>query len=88
TFDEAIKSSSIVDSLVDFKVFVDGVAITEAVVSEAMGTNNNQVVLNIDRSLTALETSKVITIKPGANFEVLDLADNAHAAFDYVTVSK
>ncbi len=87
TFDEAIASASIEDTEEDFKVFIDGVAAT-ATVTEAMGTNTNQVVLNLDRPLTAIETSKVITIRPGADFEVLDLANNALVRFDSVTVSK
>lgn len=87
TFDEAIASASIVDGEEDFKVFVDGVAIT-ATVTEAMGTKTNQVVLNLNRALTPIETSKVITIKPGTDFEVLDLANNALVTFDSVTVSK
>jgi hypothetical protein len=88
TFDEAIDSATIVDGEADFDVFIDGALITSATVAEDMGTTNNTVVLNINRALTATETTKTITIKPATDFDVADLAGNKLPKFTSVTVTK
>lgn len=90
TFDEAIAAASIVEGapVTDFDIFVDGVALGSATVTEAMGSTTNKVTLSISRSLTATETSKVLTVKPAAGFAVTDVAGNNLVTFTSVTVTK
>ncbi|MGX9806496.1 Ig-like domain-containing protein [Exiguobacterium acetylicum] len=90
TFDEAILPASIVEGtpVADFGIYLDDAALTGAVVTEAMGTATNQVTLTLNRSLTAVEAAKTITLKPTADFSVSDLEGNLHPTFTSVTVSK
>ncbi|WP_158570772.1 Ig-like domain-containing protein [Exiguobacterium sp. AM39-5BH] len=90
TFDEAILPASIVESssVADFGIFLDDAALPGAIVSETMGTTTNQVLLTINRSLTAVEAAKTITLKPTTDFNVADLEGNLHPTFTSVTVSK
>lgn len=90
TFDEAILPASIVEGtpVADFGIYLDDAALTGAVVTEAMGTATNQVTLTLNRSLTAIEAAKTITLKPTTDFSVSDLEGNLHPTFTSVTVSK
>lgn len=90
TFDEAIDAATIAEgsAVADFDIFVDGVALGTANVTEAIGTATNTVTLSIDRALTATEAAKTLTIKPATGFDVADLAGNKLPTFTSVTVSK
>ncbi|MFJ7639523.1 Ig-like domain-containing protein [Peribacillus sp. NPDC097225] len=90
TFDEAILPASIAEdtAVADFDIFVDGVALGTANVTEEMGSTTNKVTLTIDRALTATEAAKTITIKPATGFDVTDLEGNNLPNFTSVTVTK
>ncbi|MGE9213637.1 Ig-like domain-containing protein [Exiguobacterium aurantiacum] len=89
TFDESIADYSIEDGYEDFKLFVgDQDLAKSAKVSEVMGSQSNQVKITVDRVLTPAETAQTLTLKPGAAFEVLDLANNKHPLFTSVNIAK
>ncbi|WP_052017080.1 Ig-like domain-containing protein [Exiguobacterium sp. OS-77] len=90
TFDEAINALSVDEAVdvADFGIFFDDASIAGLNVTETMGSSTNQVVLTLDRSLTAVEAAKTITLKPTAAFDVADLAGNLHPTFTSVTVTK
>lgn len=89
TFDESIADYSIEDGYEDFKLFVgDQDLAKSAVVTEVMGSQSNQVEITVDRVLTPAETAQTLTLKPGAAFEVLDLANNKHPLFTSVNIAK
>ncbi|MGX8178979.1 Ig-like domain-containing protein [Exiguobacterium artemiae] len=91
TFDEAIRQSSIAElpvAVADFGIYLDDAALSSAVITEDMGSATNQVTLTINRSLTAVEAAKTITLKPTTDFSVSDLEGNLHPTFTSVTVSK
>ncbi|KAB2862234.1 MAG: hypothetical protein F9K39_11310 [Exiguobacterium chiriqhucha] len=89
TFDESIADYSIVDGYEDFKVLVGDTDLSKiAGIEELMGAQSNQVQLKVSRALTPDETSKTLTLKPGAAFEVLDLENNKHPLFTSVNIAK
>ncbi|WP_277926658.1 MULTISPECIES: S-layer homology domain-containing protein [unclassified Bacillus cereus group] len=90
TFSENLLPASVVEKnpVADYAVFIEGVQIDAAKVTEAMGEKNNQIKLTLTDELNSDQLAKAITIKPTDHYEVLDLVGNKAATFEKFNVAK